>query len=340
MASFARRLAGHLRTVGRVVANRLAPPRAPAAERWRGALEDPVAGEVPVTGWLSRAPGAPALVILVHGLGGSADSAYLAAAARVAESLGLASLRLNLRGADPIAGDICHGGLTAELHAAVAAPAFAGYRRIVLLGYSLGGHVVLRYAAEVDDPRVRAAAAACSPLDLAPSASAFDRPSRQIYRSYVLRHLRRRYRDLELAGARLPQPYAVVRRARTLREWDALTVVPRYGFADPADYYARASAARVVEQLQIPALLAVSRVDPMVPPAAVEPFLPAAAAVHAAGRRRPAPSLPPGGGRGSLTVVWHPGGGHVAFPAATNLGVEAPLGLAGQLLGWLRRAAG
>ena len=68
----------------------------------------------------STTPVTGRLVVLVHGLGGSADSPYLCAAATVAAGLGLDSLRLNLRGADPVARDFYHGGLTAELHAAIA----------------------------------------------------------------------------------------------------------------------------------------------------------------------------------------------------------------------------
>ena len=166
MASPARRVSGHLRTVGHLLSNLLRPPPPPPAERWRGRLEDPEAGPVEVSGWLARAGGGASLVVLVHGLGGSADSPYLCHAARVAHGLGLDTLRLNLRGADPAAGDFYHGGLTAELHAAVADRALAGYRRIAVLGYSMGGHVALRYAAEVEDPRVTVVGAVCSPLHL------------------------------------------------------------------------------------------------------------------------------------------------------------------------------
>ena len=43
--------------------------------------------------------------------------------------------------------DFYHAGLTVDLEAAIASPELARYQRILILGYSLGGHVVLRYAA-------------------------------------------------------------------------------------------------------------------------------------------------------------------------------------------------
>ena len=166
MTSAARRIQGHLHTIGHLLVSLLWPPPAPAAESWRGALQDPISGRIYVTGWLTRAGRGTTLVILVHGLGGSADSPYLLRASRVASELGIDTLRLNLRGADPEAGDFYHGGLTAELHAAVKDRAAAGYERIAVLGYSMGGHVVLRFAAEVEEPRVAAVAAVCAPLQL------------------------------------------------------------------------------------------------------------------------------------------------------------------------------
>ena len=57
-------------------------------------------------------------------------------------------------------------GLTADLEAAIRSPALEGYEHILLLGYSLGGHIALRYACSRPNERVRAVAAICSPLDL------------------------------------------------------------------------------------------------------------------------------------------------------------------------------
>lgn len=334
MASWARRAAGHGRTVANLVANLLWPPPAPPAEAWRGELEDPVTGRVEISGWLTRTGGARLLVVLVHGLGGNAESPYLCQAAQAAAGLGIDTLRLNLRGADPRAGDFYHAGLTAELHAAVADPVLAAYERIAVLGYSMGGHVALRFAAEVEEPRTAAVAAVCSPLHLGTVSAEFDRPSRTLYRSWVLRHLRRCFAELETSGARLPHSYEALRGARTFREWDRLTVAPRFGFASPEEYYARASAASVLDRLRVPCLLVASEIDPVITPRAIEPFLPAHAEVEAMppdltrAARRPVGDDRPAG----FTLLWHPSAGHVAFPGRRALERG--------LFGWLAAAAG
>ncbi len=332
MANPARRVAGHLRTIGHLLVNLLRPPAAPAAERWLGALEDPTTGRIDVTGRLTRAGEGTTLVILVHGLGGSAESPYLLRAAQVAFALGLDTLRLNLRGADARAGDFYHGGLTAELHAAVSDRALEGYDRIAVLGYSMGGHVALRFAAEVEDPRVGAVAAVCSPLHLRPVSEDFDLPSRALYRYWVLRHLRRCFFELESAGVRLPSSYDTIRRARTFRGWDTLTVVPRFGFADADDYYARASAAEGLDRLRIPCLLIASEIDPVITPRAIEPYLPCHAEIGAmnGGLGRVSGRRAQEGRPAAFTVLWHPDAGHVAFPGELELETR--------LLGWLAAA--
>jgi len=121
-------------------------------------IKDPVMGHVRLTGLLSVVAGADTIVVIVHGLSGNASSRYCASAARAAEQAGFSSLRLSLRGAD-YSGD-------EDVWGALAAPAIARYRHVLLLGYSVGGHIVLRAAIEQLDDRVRAAAAICPPLDL------------------------------------------------------------------------------------------------------------------------------------------------------------------------------
>ena len=334
MASIARRFEGHLRTVSHLLRDLRRPPPAPPAWNWRGALEDPQVGTVAVSGRLTRSGRGSTLVILVHGLGGTADSPYLVRAAQAGRELGIDTLRLNLRGADPAARDLYHAGLTAEIHATVADRAFRGYERIAVLGYSMGGHVALRFAAEVEDPRLAAVAAVCAPLHLAPVSKGLDRPSRALYRFWVLRQLRRSLAEIERIGGRLPNPYEAVRRARTFRHWDSLTVVPRFGFDGPDDYYARTSAAAVLDRLRVPCLLVASVIDPVITPQAIEPFLPPGAETRRLGAEPGGPAGRPAAGDrpAGLTVLWHGTAGHVAFPSA--------VGLERRLLRWLATGQG
>ena len=286
--------------------------------RWSGQVADERWGSVRLSGHLHLPPGATSVLLNLHGLGGSSESAYVEPGVLAAAALGWACLRLDMRGADGSGEDFYHAALTADLHAALASPELAAFEHVYVLGHSLGGHLALRLASEPHDRRLRAVAAVCSPLDLALSVQAIDQPRRWPYRSYVLRRLKATYAGVARRRA-LPTPVERVLRVRTLREWDALTVVPRFGFASSADYYERASVARRLNALDVPALLVNTEHDPMVPADTVRPALLA--------------------GAPQLDARWLVTGGHVGFPLAVDLGERAPLGLLPQIMSWLANAA-
>jgi len=278
-------------------------------------IDDPRVGRVRLSGRLSEPPGAQALLIAVHGLGGSAASSYMLKAARAAHSAGLATLRLSLRGADGSGEDVYNAALTDDLRAALASPEASRYGTVFVLGFSLGGHLALRFATEQPDPRLAAVAAVCAPLDLASCLTAIDGPGRFLYRRYLLARLRRSVAAVAARG-RLPLAMRELRRVRTIREWDRLVVVPRFGFASPEDYYAQSSVAPHLGRLTVPALLVAARGDPMVPAATLHPWLETSP---------------------RLEVRWAARGGHLGFPRSLDLGERGERGIDGQVVAWLRR---
>ena len=267
-----------------------------------------------LTGLLSEVVGSETIVLIVHGLSGNAMSPYCASAAQAAAQAGFSSLRLSLRGADYSGEDILHGGITQDLWAALAAPEVTHYKHVLLLGYSVGGHIALRAAIEQADPRLRAVAAICPPLDLYHATVAFDHPARRPYRLHIFRSLDKAYAVTAGRGrARIPP--AVVARARSCRERDSLTVVIRFGFRSAEDYYERESVAPRLHGLRIPSLVVMSRHDPLVPAATVIPAI--------AGASR------------ALSTIWVEPGGHVYFPKRLDLGQPGRLGLEHQVIRWL-----
>lgn len=300
---------GHLWTIGPRLRHAVRPLACPESRPWETTLSDPKVGPVRLTGHLREVPGAEELVVLVHGLGGSIDSHYMPRGAAAVERAGLSCLRLNLRGADRLGEDYYHAGLTADLHAALASPELRRYRRLYVLGYSMGGHVTLRLAtepAESTDPRLAAVAAVCAPVDLARSQREIDAPALWVYRRYLLANLGSLVAGVVARRRPVPFPVEILGKIRTFREWDDRIVAPRFGFADAADYYARASAAPLLGSLRVPALLLNSELDPMVTVRSVRPAL--------------------AGASPRLTVQWLRGG-HVGFPRE---------GIDGQVIDWLR----
>ncbi len=231
----------------------------------------------------------------------------------------MACLRLDLRGAPGDGEDLYNAGLTADLHAALASEALAPYERLYVLGYSLGGHLTLRHATEEADPRVRAVAAVCPPLDLALSADAIDHPARWVYRRHVLSGLKAHYAAV---ARRRPQgglpTLAEARAIDRVRTWDERIIAPRFGFRSAAHYYAETSVAPRLARLARPALLIVATGDPMVLEETVRPALE--------------------GAHEKLDVRWIHEGGHVGFPGSVDLGMGGETGMEAQVMRWLRKA--
>lgn len=312
-------LAGHFWTIAPKLRHRLRPWRAPAATPWSTTVHGPGGRAVPLTGLWRAEPGATAALLVVHGLGGNAHRDYMARAALAAHAAGMSCLRLELRGADRGGADIHHGGLWEDLQAALASPELEAHDELYALGYSLGGHLALRLAAGRPHARLRAVAAICPPLDLARCADWFDEHCPRIYLRHVLGGLQEIARAVEREHPdQLDLPALLA--ARGIREWDGASVVPRFGYADAAEYYRMESVGSRLGELAVPALVVASRNDPMVPATVLEPSL-------AAG---PYPRL---------TLRWLREGGHVGFPPRTSLGLHGPDGVEAQALEWLRRQA-
>jgi len=307
-------LSGHFWTIVPTLASRLRPPRPLASSRpWSLPFEDPVVGSIVLTGVETRGRHGGA-ALLLHGLGGSIDSGYMLRLERSLVERGWTTLRLNLRGADRRGDDLHHAGDTADLPRVLRSAPFSTADPLVIVGVSLGGHVALRYAAEGTEPRAAATVAICSPLDLDRGASALDGRGAWVYRRYVLRAINEVYRHVSERG-RAPTALDRVLAARTIREWDGLVVAPRFGFASAEDYYARASVGPLLPRISRPTWIVASEQDPMVPASTLRGALTGASE--------------------STEVAWVRRGGHVGFPAALDLGVAGPRGLAPQVAAWI-----
>lgn len=286
---------GHLWTVLPQVRHQLFPKDPPTPEPWSGHTTDKTRGQVKLAGLHHRVPGSTTLLLIVHGLGGTPQSPYCLRATTLAAQHGWSSLRIGMRGSTGDGEDIYHAGVGADLGHVLRAPDLKGYERVFILGYSLGGHITLTHALDPAE-RVVAVAAVSAPLDLELSAQAIDRYRGWVYRHHMLRSLKDCYRAVAEKRS-VPTKPANVDRVDTIRQWDTLTVVPRFGFRSAEDYYRRMSVGAKLSKLKRPTLYTGMRHDPMIPAWAVAPSLEAASTPH-------------------LEVRWLDRGGHVAAPGS------------------------
>lgn len=307
-------LTGHYFTLRQHFARLVEPGLPTNLTRWTLPGRDQHGLAMQLSGALAHASERELLIVL-HGLGGSIASRYMARALRAALGRGVSCLLLNARGAGDSSGNIAHAGLIEDLGQALASESLAGYEHVYLFGYSMGGHVALRYASHDPDPRVESVVAVCSPLDLAANMRAFDAGRVNPYRPYVLGGLVAQYARYFESG-RAPISVERARRIHRIFDWDRDVVVPVFGFESPRDYYERCSAANTLERLRVPALYVGAKADPIIPHATVAPAI-----------QR---------GNGKLSAVWCESGGHLAFPAQFSLGGPAELSLEAQCLSWLQ----
>ncbi len=308
---------GHFWTVGPHLAHTLRPTPLPRDEPWDAPVHDPSLGPLRLTGWLRARPGADTLVLIIHGLGGSVDSSYVVRSAKAMDDAGLSYLRLNLRGADRSGEDLYHAGLTDDLRAALASPALAGFSKVHVVGFSMGGHVSLRWAAEPDrDPRVRSVTAVCAPLDLAFGARAIQRPLGRPYQWHVMRGLKEMFRATAMRRA-MPLPLDDGMALRTFLEWDEHIIAPRFGFATREAYYEETSAGPILSKLDVPTLFVAAEADPMVTAEQLRPWLAEASE--------------------AVETAWTARGGHVGFPDDLDLGLGDVGPLDTQIARWIAR---
>ena len=208
--------------------------------------------------------------VIVHGLEGSSESGYVIGVTQKGLAAGMNVVRVNQRncgGTDHLAPTLYNSSLSGDV-AAVSRNLVEQDRisRFALVGFSMGGNLVLKTAGEwgrEHPAEFRAVAAVCPAMDLAASADALHLPSNRIYEQYFMIKLRYRFRQ----KARLfPGQFDPARLGgvRSLREFDDKITAYYCGFEGAVDYYARAAASNVVDRIAVPGLIVHAANDPFV----------------------------------------------------------------------------
>jgi predicted alpha/beta-fold hydrolase len=205
---------------------------------------------------------------LVHGLEGSSDSQYIKGLTVRAWNSGCNVVRMNMRNCgdtDDLSPTLYHSGLSGDVGAVVEHYTREfGLERVALVGYSMGGNLVLKLAGEWGThPPLCAVAAVCPAIDLAAGSDALHEPANRIYEWHFLRRLMRRYRR---KSALYPGIYQTrgLGPIRSLRQFDDKVVARYCGFRDASDYYYRAAAARVADRIRVPTLILNALDDPFI----------------------------------------------------------------------------
>ena len=209
-------------------------------------------------------------LVVVHGLEGSSDSQYVIGTGSKAWLAGMNVVRMNMRncgGTEQLGPTLYNSSMSADV-GTVAQTLIAedGLQKMALVGYSMGGNLVLKLLGEWGEqapPQVKAGIGVSPAMDLAPSADALHDRANRLYEWKFLRGLRRRMlRKAALYPGRYDLRY--LRGMRSLRDFDDQITARYSGFHDAQDYYTRAAAARVVDRIAVPTLIMHANDDPFI----------------------------------------------------------------------------
>jgi len=204
-------------------------------------------------------------VVMVHGLEGSGRAVYINSLSGAALRAGFAVHRFHMRtcgGTERLCRTLYHAGLTSDLLVVLRELRNEGRGPVFLLGFSLGGNVVVKLAGELGESApelMRGVCAVSAPLDLAACARRMAQPDNRVYDWRFVRRMRQRMRA---TGRYSPRDFAGLNSVMAI---DDRITAPSFGFGNAGNYYRTQSALRYLEGLRAPVLLIQSKDDTLVP---------------------------------------------------------------------------
>lgn len=212
------------------------------------------------------------LFILFHGLEGSVQSPYAKGLMATAARLGWRSVLMHFRGCGKAPNRLpraYHSGDTADAYWVLGLLAKRYPHALkVAAGVSLGGNMLTKLVAEQggDGLDLAGAIVISAPLDLAASADALNRGFAKVYQRHLLKDLKRKIAAKMRLG---PLPIALnphqLKELDTFWAYDNEVTAPLHGFSSASDYYARASAGRLLGTIELPMLMLHAADDPFMP---------------------------------------------------------------------------
>lgn len=250
--------------------------------------------------------GSKKLVLVLHGLEGSADRPYVRGMVKLFNANGWDGLGMNFRGCsgeDNRLARTYHSGETEDLNSVIEKLSAEGYYEdITIIGFSLGGNVTLKYIGEQGkklNPLVQRAVVFSVPVHLQSASEELAKWSNKLYMNRFMCNLKDKVRGKE-ALVRGKVDLAKVYTSKSFLDFDEYFTAPIFGFDGAVDYWTRSSSKQFLENIQIPALLVNAQDDS---------FLSAACYPYEAAQANP-----------HLTLETPLNGGHVGFLAVNSAG--------------------
>ena len=207
--------------------------------------------------------------MLLHGLEGSANSGYCLSFTQSALTRGFGVHRLNMRtcgGTEELCETTYHSGLTSDTREVIERLRNRSIGPVFVVGFSLGGNVALKLAAELCQTNFVAGVVAIStPIELAVCVRAMNKLSNFLYTRRFLDRLCSRVRRKSRLTPHLFGDLSALNAVKSIWEFDEKFTAPLFGFGTALNYYDTQSAARFLHAIRVPTLAITAKDDPLVP---------------------------------------------------------------------------
>lgn len=212
------------------------------------------------------------IALLLHGLEGNAQRRYMKGQARAFVTHGLDVAAVNLRGCS---GEVntsygsYNAGRTDDVSEVVEAILKKGrYHEIGLIGFSLGGNLLLKYLGEQKGlpKEIKKGVAISTPLSLQGSLKALTQFYNWVYRTSFLYSLKKKYKlKMEHFPERMTP--SELKKIKSLLDFDNHYTAPAHGFKNAQDYYEKNSSLQFLPHIRVPVLLLNAKNDTFLSPA-------------------------------------------------------------------------
>ena len=215
--------------------------------------------------------GSKKLVLVVHGLEGNADRHYVKGMVKIFNAHGFDALGYNFRscsGEMNRQARLYHHGDTPDLDFTLNyVLQHTDYEQIALVGFSMGGNLILKYLGEKSEnlnPKIFTAFAVSVPCHLKDCSYRLEEPSNRLYKKRFLGKLLKKLEaKAEIINHIIPKEK--IPTIKTLQEFDDFFTAPTNGFIDHLDYYARTACGQFLDKIRIPVYILSAKNDPMLP---------------------------------------------------------------------------
>jgi uncharacterized protein len=208
-------------------------------------------------------------MLLLHGLEGCSDSHYMHGIAAKAYKAGLNVVRLNQRtcgGTEHLSPTLYNSGLSADYRSVLQDLAAEQMHRIWLVGYSMGGNLLLKATGEVgrSQPALAGTVVVCPNIDPTLCVRELERPANWLYHRHFLTRLKAR---VQRKASLSPSKWDLkgLRAITRISEFDDRYTAPDGGYRDAADYYDRSGARHVLHNIAVPTTIITAQDDPFIP---------------------------------------------------------------------------